>query len=144
MSLAHITGDMAVNEVSLLRLYLLRALYALVVVGLGVMVWPDIVHRTKPWELMEGVVACMLGAFSALCVLGLRYPLQMLPLLMWEFAWKALWLLVVALPLWRSGQMDGRTLVNFNAIVWGLAIPLVIPWRHVWARYLERPGDRWR
>jgi len=33
---------------------------------------------------MEAAVACMLAAFLALSVLGSRYPLQMLPLLMWE------------------------------------------------------------
>jgi len=97
------------NDVSLFRLYLLRALYLLIVVGLGIVVWPGVIHHAKPWELMEGVVACMLAAFSALSVLGLRYPLQMLPLLLWELVWKAIWLLVVALPLWSAGQMDEST-----------------------------------
>jgi len=72
------------NEVSLFRLYLLRALYLLIIVGHGIVVWPGVIHHEKPWELMQGVVACMLVAFSALSVLGLRYPLQMLPLLLWE------------------------------------------------------------
>lgn len=97
------------HEVSLFRLYLLRALYLLIIVGLGFMIWPDIIHHDKPWELMEGVVICMLAAFSALSILGLRYPLQMLPLLLWEMTWKCIWLLIVALPLWLSGYMDEET-----------------------------------
>ena len=52
------------SEVSVLRLYLLRALYLLVVVGLGIVVWPGIIHHTE-WELMEGVVQCMLAAFPS-------------------------------------------------------------------------------
>ena len=58
------------NEVSLFRLYLLRALYLLIVVGLGIVRWPEVIqqviYQEKDWERMEGVVACMLTAFSAL------------------------------------------------------------------------------
>lgn len=133
-----------VNEVSLFRLYLLRALYLLIVVGLGIMIWPGVIHHDKPWQLMQGVVVCMLAAFSALSVLGLRYPLQMLPLLLWELAWKSIWLLVVALPLWRTGHMDQATWETTSECLMVVIIPFVIPWRHVFAHYLKKPGDRWR
>lgn len=132
------------NEVSLFRLYLLRALYLLIVVGLGIVVWPGVIHHQKPWELMEGVVACMLAAFSALSVLGLRYPLQMLPLLLWELVWKTIWLIVVALPLWSAGQMDEATRANASACLMVVILPFVIPWRYVFAHYVKKPGDRWR
>lgn len=133
-----------INEVTLLRLYLLRALYLLIVVGLGIVVWPGVLHRDSPWELMEGVVACMLAAFSALAVLGLRYPLQMLPLLLWELAWKSIWLLAVALPLWLTGQMNEATWATTSACLMAVIIPFVIPWRHVLAHYVTKRGDRWR
>ena len=133
-----------INKVSLVRLYLLRALYLLIVVGLGVVVWRDIVQRDRPWELMEGVVACMLAAFSALSVLGLRHPLQMLPLLLWELAWKSIWLLAVALPLWLTGQMDEAAWATTSACLMVVIIPFVIPWRHVLAHCVMKRGDRWR
>ncbi|HTD28749.1 MAG TPA: hypothetical protein VK660_05120 [Xanthomonadaceae bacterium] len=131
------------NEVSTFRLYLLRAMYLLIVVGLGIVVWPGVVHHDKPWELMQGVVACMLAAFSALSVLGLRYPLQMLPLLLWELVWKTIWLIVVALPLWSAGTMDEGTRSIAVTVLWVVIIPFVIPWRHVYAHYMKKPGDRW-
>ena len=133
-----------VNEVSLFRLYLLRAMYLLIVVGLGIVIWPGVIHHDKPWGLMQGVVNCMLASFSLLSLLGLRYPLQMLPLLLWELTWKTIWLLVVALPLWSSGQMDAATWSTTTDCLVVAIIPFVIPWRYVFAHYLRKPGDRWR
>lgn len=133
-----------VNQVSLFRLYLLRSLYLLVVVGLGIVIWPGIIHHDKPWQLMQGVVVCMLAAFSALSLLGLRYPLQMLPLLLWELTWKTIWLLVVALPLWLAGHMDQPTWDTASECLVAVIIPFVIPWRYVFAHYLKKPGERWR
>ncbi|MDQ0874515.1 hypothetical protein QFZ77_003174 [Paenibacillus sp. V4I3] len=131
------------NEVSLFRLYFLRALYLLIVVGLGIVVWPGVIHHEKPWELMEGVVQCMLAAFSALSVLGLRYPLQMLPLLLWELVWKSIWLIVVAFPLWYSGQMDESTLATASSCLIVVIFPFGIPWRFVFEHYVKKRGDRW-
>lgn len=131
-------------EVSLFRLYLLRAMYLLIVVGLGIVIWPGVIHHDKPWGLMQGVVNCMLAAFSVLSLLGLRYPLQMLPLLMWELVWKSIWLLVVALPAWSGGQMDAATWSTTTDCLLVVIIPFVIPWRYVYVHYLRDVGDRWR
>jgi hypothetical protein len=127
-----------------LRLSLLRALYLLVVVGLGIMVWPGVILRIQHYALFEGVVASMLAAFSALAILGLRYPLQMLPLLLWELAWKSIWLLLVALPLWLTGTLEGSTLRIASDCLLVVVIPFVIPWRHVFAQYVAKPAERWR
>ena len=125
------------------RLYALRAGYLLLVVGLGLVVWPQILHHDHPWSLMGGVVKCMLGAMVALAVLGLRYPLKMLPLLFFEIAWKALWLIVVALPAWRAGSMDADTMEMVFEVSVVAAIVVVVPWDYVAASFLAGPGDRW-
>ena len=125
------------------RLLLLRGMYALVVVGLGVAVWPQFFNRTHPWPLMGGVEACMLVAFSLLSALGLRYPLQMLPVLLWELVWKTVWLAAIALPLWLSGGMDERTLGTAGECSLVVLVWLVIPWRYVFDHYVRKQGDRW-
>lgn len=132
------------SQVSLFRLYLLRAVYLLIGAGLLVQVWPRILWPTAGQDLMQGVVNCMLGAFCMLALLGIRYPLRMLPVLLWELAWKALWLLVVALPQWRAGTMDEDTAATAFACLVGVVVPLVLPWRYLFERYLRAPGDRWR
>jgi hypothetical protein len=134
-----------VTQVSLLRLYVLRATYLLIAVALGIDIWPAIIHHEKPWELMQGVVCCVLGAVSALALLGLRYPLQMLPLLFFELVWKSIWLIAVALPLWSAQQpMDAKTSETVLACLMGVIFPIVIPWRYVIANYVMRRGDRWQ
>ena len=125
------------------RLYLLRAMYLLVVCGLGTLVWPQFFHRTQPWAYADGIIACMLLAFSVLSLAGLRYPLQMLPILLWELLWKAVWLGAIALPLWRSGQVDAATSANTFACSFVVLVVIAMPWRYVFEHYVRKPGDRW-
>ncbi len=131
------------TEVSLLRLYLLRALYLLIAVGLGLDIWPQIIHHPVPWPFWHGVGCSLLAAVSALAILGLRYPLQMLPLLFFEIVWKVIWLTAIAVPLGLAHQIDADTMETVKACLMVVIVPIVIPWRYVLANYLKRPGDRW-
>ena len=131
------------TQVSLLHLHALRAGYLLLVVGLGLTVWPEIVHHVHPWTLSQGVVRCMLGALSLLSVLGLHYPLRLLPLLLFELAWKAIWLIVVALPAWSAHRMDAATLETARECLMAAVFVIVIPWPYVWSAYAAERGDRW-
>ena len=92
-------------EVSLPRLYFLRLGYLVIAVGLALTKWPLIINHDRPWPLFEGVETCMLVALSLLAFLGLRYPLQMLPILLFELAWKLIWVAVVVLPLWLANRV---------------------------------------
>jgi hypothetical protein len=137
------SGTAAASPLSLPRLYLLRVGYLVLGAGLAVMKWPLLIQH-EPWTLFQGVVNCMLVALSVLWFVGIRYPVQMLPVLLFEVAWKLLWLTVVALPLWTAGQVDQATQDLTFAILW-VVIPLVvIPWRHVFAQYVTKRGERWR
>ena len=131
------------NGLSLSRLNLLRAGYLLLAVGLGLTVWPSILNAAKSWELMHGVVACMLGAMGLLALLGLRYPLQMLPLLFFEVTWKAIWLLRVGLPLWVSNRMDAHTAETAFECLMAIVFLVVIPWPYVFEHYVRKAGDHW-
>ena len=132
------------REVSLSRLYLLRAMYLLVVVGLAVFAVPGILRHAGRRDLYQGIVDAMLLAFWLLCMLGLRYPLRMLPVLLWELVWKVLWLGMVAWPAWRAGTMDAGTAGNaFNCSL-VVILPFVLPWGYLVRHYLRAPGDPWR
>ena len=133
------------ENVSTFRLYLLRATYLLLLVGLVFMVWPGIIHHAKTVPLMNGVVSGLLAGVSVLAALGIRYPLKMLPLLLFELVWKSIWLIAFALPLWSANQLDPGTMGTVKDCLWGIVIlPTVIPWPYVWANYVKKPGDRWK
>ena len=130
------------TDVSLLRLYVLRATYLLLVIGLGAMIVPAVVSHPV---ISRGVIPSLLGAVWLLAFVGLRYPLQMLPLLMFEFAWKSIWMLAYGLPQWLAGQMPPTFAEDVFAIGMGVILmPLVIPWGYVYRRYVKQPGTRWR
>ncbi len=131
------------SEVSLFRLYLMRALYLLIFVGQGFIQWPAI-NRAYALTFWHGVGSSLLFAMALLAALGIRYPLQMLPLLFFELVWKTIWLTGVALPLWLADQLSGETAESAEACLMGIIIPFVIPWRYVIANYVKRPGDRWK
>jgi hypothetical protein len=137
-------STIAAAGVSLPRLYLLRLGYLLVAVGIAVTKWPLIINHPVPWPLFEGVETCMLVALSLLSFLGLRYPLQMLPILLFELAWKFIWVAVVVVPLWISDQIDSATLQVFYSCLVVLIVLAVIPWRYVVAHYVTKRGDPWR
>ena len=129
---------------SLPRLYFLRLGYLLMAVGIVVTKWPLLINHDVPWPLFEGVETCMLVALSLLGFLGLRYPLQMLPILLFELAWKFIWVAVVVLPLWTANQLDPATLKVFYSCLVVLIVAAVIPWRYVVAHYVTKRGDPWR
>jgi hypothetical protein len=132
------------TEVSLFRLYLLRATYLLLVIGLGFQIWPAIIHHPASWTLWHGVGCSLLAAVSVLAVLGIRYPLRMLPLLFFELTWKLIWLIAIALPLWRANQIDANTAGTVTDCLVGIIFPIVIPWPYVVKNYLKNTGDRWK
>ena len=79
-----------------------------------------------------------------LAFLGLRYPLEMLPLLMFEFAWKPIWMIAYGLPQWSAGQQPPTFAEDFFNIPFGAILLFVIPWPYVWRHYVKRPSARWR
>ena len=130
-------------RIALWQVNLLRAGYLLMAGGIAVFKWPLFFeHRT--WGLAEGTVQCMLVAMSMLALLGIRYPVRMLPILLFEGAWKLLWLGVIAVPLWSQNKLEGATLDQTGRILWVVPIIAVIPWRYALTQYVMARGDAWR
>lgn len=138
------TTAVVVEELSTRRLNVMRFGYAFMGVGLAIVKWPVLIQDVRSVPVMDGVVTCLLTAMSLLAFLGLRYPGRMLPILLFEVAWKAIWIAAVGIPHLVADDMNAATsdvLFNCSFIVIILA---VIPWGYVWRRYARTPGDTWR
>ena len=141
-SISELRRTAEAGEVSLVRLYVLRATYLLMFIGLGAVNLPELVGHNPT---ARGVIPSLLGGIWLLAFVGLRYPLQMLPLLLFEFAWKTIWLLDYGLPQWSSGKLPTTFGDDFQAIAAGVILmPIVIPWGYVYWRYVKQGGNRWK
>jgi hypothetical protein len=134
--------DPCADDVSLARLYVLRAMYLLLIVGLGASNLPELVSHDPT---ARGVIPSLLGGIWLVSFVGLKHPLKVLPLLLFELGWKAIWLFDYGLPQRWSGHMPPTWPVDFKAIAAGVILtPIVIPWGWVYRQYLKMPGPRWR
>ena len=133
------------SEVSIFRLYLLRAMYAFMAIGLAIYKLPAIFNPPANLSTMGSVVLSVLAGLALLAGVGIHRPLKMLPLLFFEFLWKAVWVLAFALPQWSAGQLapDAQE-VLINNLVGIVLVPLVMPWAYVFQQYVKTPGDPWR
>ena len=129
------------KDVSTLRLYVMRFVYLLNFVLLGLDVWPALFRHQGAWDPVKGVAFSFWAALSLLSGLGLRYPLKMVPLLLLQLVYKAVWLAAVALPMWSAVRSTDLT----RAMVIGIVVDVLgIPWSYVLASYMKERGDRWR
>jgi hypothetical protein len=129
------------HEVSLVRLYAMRAAAIAAVIALGssnlpALIWPDPMGR--------GMITAILGGLWVMALIAIRYPLKMVPIFLFEFVWKLIWLLRFGLPQWLAGTGSPRLRVDMVEIgLFPLVFGLVIPWGYVWRRYVREPAERW-
>jgi len=86
-------------------------------------------------DQVAGVAFSFGAALSALSGVGLRHPLTMLPLLLLQLFYKAVWLVAVAPSLWPAGRSTGmiRTFVVASVV-----LLLVVRRPYVLARYFGK------
>ena len=130
---------------SVRRLNLMRIGYLFMGVGLVLVKWPLIISGTvATLPVYEGVVAVLLTAMSLLAFLGLRYPVAMLPVLMFEVGWKLIWMAVVGIPNLAAGDSNPQFTSVFFNVCFGVVVLAVTPWDYAWKRFVRAPGDPWR
>jgi hypothetical protein len=123
------------REVSLVRFYVLRATCILFFLAGPFIALPDVIH---PDPAVRGLMSSIVAGFWVMSILGLRDPLRIMPIFLFEFVWKMIWLLAFGLPRWLSGAAYPHLrddLWDIGAFPFLLA--LVIPWGYVWRRYIR-------
>ena len=123
------------QEVSLARLYALRAACILFFLAGPFIALPDVIH---PDPAVRGLMSSIVAGFWVMSILGLRDPLRIMPIFLFEFVWKTIWLLAFGLPRWSSGT----EWPHLRQDLWDIGtfpflLLLVIPWGYVWRHYLR-------
>lgn len=133
------------DKVSTVRIYLLRAIYAFIAFGLGVTTLPDVVSGSGRFADSDTIINAMLMGFCLLSLLGIKYPLKMLPVLLLELIWKVFWLLAYAVPMYLNHSLDEYTQELVFACALGVILtPLVLPWGYLITHYIKAPATPWR
>lgn len=126
------------SEISKLKLYLLRGIYVLIALGLVLAVWPEIISPDQRLANEDSVIQSLLGAVALLAALGVRYPLKMLPILIFELIWKLIWILGFAWPRWMSAGLDSYAKETLFACLIGiLLVPIALPWHYIYRQYIK-------
>ncbi|MBN8504969.1 MAG: hypothetical protein J0L58_10865 [Burkholderiales bacterium] len=124
------------------HLLLLRSFYLLMAVGGAFTFWPGVLQPEAHTGGAHTVVSALLATITGLALLGVWRPLRMLPLLLVELLWKAVWVMAFALPLLRAGQTTPALVENLFACGLGLVlIPLIVPWRWLWRSWRASDGS---
>ncbi|WP_100644383.1 hypothetical protein [Alteromonas facilis] len=122
----------------------LRLFFAGLVFVIGRWQLMSILEGPSDWTPWRGVGHSLLFALAILAVGGMFRPIAFLPVMLFEIIWKAVWLAVVALPLWLAGEeIPGIVSVKGSLIGVGLII-ICVPWKYVWWRYFAHPIEPWK
>jgi hypothetical protein len=130
------------REIPRWRLNVLRVIALLFAVS-GFFSYPQILIHASATD--RGMIKAFVTGLWLMSFLAVRFPRKMLPLFLFEFVWKTVWLLAFGLPQWITGVGSPR----LSEDLLGIGIPpvllaFVIPWGYVWRHYVKQPSERWR
>ena len=135
-------NDTQLPPVATWRINAMRFLFLLMAGIMGAMfVWPQLLFESADWDVMRGLAKSMLAALALMSLLGVRYPLQMLPLMLYEIAWKTIWLVLIAGRAWMADKWTPDIEGLFYDCIGIIIAYFIVPWRYVWARYFAQPME---
>ena len=135
-------NDPQLPPVATWRINAMRFLFLLMAGIMGAMfVWPQLLFESADWDVMRGLAKSMLAALALMSLLGVKYPLQMLPLMLYEIAWKTVWLVLIAGRAWMADKWTPDIEGLFYDCIGIIIAYFIVPWRYVWARYFAQPME---
>jgi hypothetical protein len=60
-----------------------------------------------------------------------------------ESAWKVIWMVAIGVPHHVAGDITGQLESLYFNVSLGVVILAVVPWDHVWRRYVLAPAEEW-
>ncbi len=125
-------------DVSRLRSHFMRGLFALNFLSLFIDNWSQILFPSEQLDTLTGVTISFWAAFSLLNVIGIRFPIQMVPILLLQFLYKLAWIIGVYRPACQSNLVDDDIQSFLWVCVAGVGLNLlIIPWKYVYYNYFK-------
>ncbi len=136
-----ISTDNRFPTVATWRVNAIRFIFLLMALIMGSIVWRQVLFESADWEWQRGLAKSMLAALALMALLGVRYPLQMLPLMLYEMAWKTIWIVLIAGRAWLAGKWTADIEALFYDCIGIIIAYFVVPWPYIWARYFKQPME---
>ncbi|MGH1335166.1 MAG: hypothetical protein ACRBFS_03495 [Aureispira sp.] len=120
-----------------IKIYVLKLFFTLMFLMAGKDAWTKILQHEGIWQPEVAVAWCSITAYTTLSGIGIFHTLRMLPIMLFMFLYKGLWLIVVAYPLWSANQLAGSEYEEWTYTFLILIIPfLFTPWGYVFKHYI--------
>ncbi|HZY38068.1 MAG TPA: hypothetical protein VFE53_15540 [Mucilaginibacter sp.] len=120
-----------------INIYLLRLLYTLMFLFLSYDSWTHIIRHTGPWDPANSAAWFMWASCAFIAVIGIRRPLKMLPIVLFEIIYKTGWLIFIALPLYQRNELTGTPAESMTNNFMLVILPIVaMPWRYFFRKYI--------
>jgi hypothetical protein len=120
-----------------INIYVMRLVYALMLMFLGKDSWTYIFAHRGQWEPLDAMAWSVWAAFATLGLIGLFHTVRMIPLLLFEIFYKVLWLYLVAYPLWMNHTLAGSEAEGMTyAFAWVVLPIIAMPWPYIFRTYL--------
>jgi hypothetical protein len=138
----HQNSDSPFPLVATWRVNAIRFIFLLMAVIMGgLFVWPQLLFESADWDIMRGLAKSMLAALALMSLWGVRYPMQMLPLMLFEIAWKTIWIVLIAGRAYLADKWTPDIDALFYDCIGIIIAYFIMPWRYVWARYVAQPME---
>ncbi len=120
-----------------IKIYVLKLFFTLMFFMAGKDAWTTILQHEGVWQPEVAVAWCAIAAYTTLSGIGIFHTLRMLPIMLFMFFYKGLWLIIVAFPLWSSNQLAGSIYEEWTFTFMILIIPfLFTPWGYVFNYFI--------
>jgi hypothetical protein len=120
-----------------IQVYVLKLFFLLMFLFAGKDSWTELITHKGEWNPEIAIAWCSITAYTTLSLLGVFHTLRMLPIMLFMFLYKGLWLIVVAYPLWRNGNLTGNEAEDWVPVFMLISIPMLFtPWKYVFKTYV--------
>ncbi len=111
-------------------------------VGLGILIMPNIMRSIFCWPgqdpIVLGVVGSVYLSFALLSILGLRYPLKFVPILLLQLSYKVVWFIGVILPILVAAKLPTYAILYVGIFATYIIGDLIaIPFSYVFAKQTD-------